>query len=437
MGADLATRPVPTEVVPGPARAPRRTGDLVFAVSVALVAVGLFEAIVLRGGGGLLANAAWALAVPLGAAGIVWWYRGRKRAARSSVSLTIGAATLVVAAGMTGPRVMKGGVSLAGVVGLAAAAGGIALLTLGTVTALGGIRRRWLRLVAIPVGLLALYYVITPLTLAVYVTHPAHAVLGERTPADSGVAYRDVVLTTEDGVSLAGWYVPSHNDAAVVLLHGSGSTRTSVLDHLVVLARHGYGVLAVDARGHGESGGTAMDWGWFGDRDVAAAVAFLEGRPEVDPSRIGAVGLSMGGEEALTAAASDRRIAAVVSEGASMRAFSDWPNIPAPTFSRWLSAPFYWVQSAAADLMTGASPPMPLLDAVALIAQRPVLLIAGNAHSELGFNERYAAAAPGSTTLWSLPDTPHVGAIHVHPSEWERRVTEFLDAALLHPRTGP
>ena len=143
------------------------------------------------------------------------------------------------------------------------------------------------------------------------------------TPESRDLPFTDVELTTTDGVRLAAWYVPSTNRAAVVLLHGAGSTRSNVLDHAEVLARHGFGVLMVDARGHGESGGRAMDFGWFGDADIAAATAFLAARPDVDRDRIGAVGLSMGGEEAIGAAATDRRLRAVVAEGATARVAAD------------------------------------------------------------------------------------------------------------------
>ena len=71
--------------------------------------------------------------------------------------------------------------------------------------------------------------------------------VGTTTPGDRGLSYRDVELHTTDGVTLSGWYIPSANHAAVALLHGAGSTRSSVLDHAVVLARHGYGVLLFDA----------------------------------------------------------------------------------------------------------------------------------------------------------------------------------------------
>jgi uncharacterized protein len=47
--------------------------------------------------------------------------------------------------------------------------------------------------------------------------------------------------------------VPSRNRAAVIALHGIGSDRLGVERHARMLARHGYGVLALDLRGHGES----------------------------------------------------------------------------------------------------------------------------------------------------------------------------------------
>ena len=62
---------------------------------------------------------------------------------------------------------------------------------------------------------------------------------------------------------------PTRRVVALVLLAGSGSGRDTLLDHAVVLARHGYGALLLDNRGHGRSGGVGMDVGWFGTIDVA------------------------------------------------------------------------------------------------------------------------------------------------------------------------
>jgi hypothetical protein len=87
-------------------------------------------------------------------------------------------------------------------------------------------------------------------------------------------------------------------------------------------------VIAPDGRGHGGSEGQGMDFGWFGDRDIRAAVAILSTRPEVDPRRIGVVGISLGGMEAIGAASDDPRIAAAVAEGAVRRSARDLSWLP-------------------------------------------------------------------------------------------------------------
>ena len=159
--------------------------------------------------------------------------------------------------------------------------------------------------------------------------------LDRRGLGSAAAIYRDVSLTTEDGVVLSAWWVPSAHGAAVVLLHGSGENRSATLGAAAVLVRHGYGVLLLDARGHGDSSGSGMDLGWYGDSDVGAAVSFMRADRSVDASRIAVLGLSMGGEEAIGAAAAHPEIRAVVAEGAGSRTAEDkdsgYPvGLPAP-----------------------------------------------------------------------------------------------------------
>jgi dienelactone hydrolase len=290
--------------------------------------------------------------------------------------------------------------------------------------------RRW---VSVPVALTVVWFGVWPLTVAVMATHVPPTRLGAATPADRGVAYRDVTFTTPDGVRSSAWYVPSRNDAAVVLRHGATSTRSATLDHLVVLARHGYGVLATDARGHGRSGGAGMDLGWYGDADVAGGVTYLARRPEVDGDRIGVVGLSMGGEEAIGAAASDRRIRAVVAEGASGRGVVADDDLVLPDHpGRWLNIAQTWIQERLTDVLSDAAPPRGLRQAVAATAPRHVLLVTAGAAAggEATAGQRLAAAAPATVEAWHVRDAPHTGALETKPRRWEVRVTGFLGATL-------
>jgi fermentation-respiration switch protein FrsA (DUF1100 family) len=269
---------------------------------------------------------------------------------------------------------------------------------------------------------------VDPVADALLLTFPPAFLLGDRTPADMGVGYDVVSLRSSDGVALSGWYTPSQNGAAVVLLHGVAATRSDLVEHAAVLAENGFGVLLLDPRGYADSGGRAMDLGWYGERDLEGAVDFLTDQPDVDADRIGLVGLSLGGEASIGAAAADPRVRAVVAEGASYRVLDDQP----PRIAEgWMGRAADWVMFRTVDALTGAPAPLSLVESVARIAPRPVLLITGADPREEEAAREMMGSAPESVEVWRLPDTPHVGGLATHPGEWEERVVAFLDGALL------
>jgi len=235
-------------------------------------------------------------------------------------------------------------------------------------------------------------------------------------------------------VLLAGWYVPGTNGGGVVLLPGAGSTRDDALDQAVVVADAGYGALLVDPRGHGESGGRAMDLGWYGDGDVdiEAAIDFLVGEPDVDDDRVGVVGLSMGDEQAIGAAADDPRISAVVAEGATGRSAADkaWYS-DAYGLRGTLQEGVEWLQTRVTDLRTDASPPTSLSDAVATADETPFLLVAAGLVDDEGrVAERLHGEAPDRVSVWEAPDAAHVRGLDQDPEGWREHVVGFLDEHL-------
>jgi dienelactone hydrolase len=354
---------------------------------------------------------------------VCWWW--------ITLELLVGTLATVIGLGLGWPRLAKAGLDARVVVDVVAVLAGGALIVAGLLDLARGRRRvqAAVRLVPVVVLVLLAGWTLVP---AVAVTNVPPIALGDDTPAAHGLEALDVTYRSADGVRLAAWYVPSRNGAAVVLRHGAGSTRTAVLDHAAVLSSHGYGVLLTDARGHGESEGRAMDLGWHGDADITAAVTFLAGRDEVDPERIAVVGLSMGGEEAIGAAAADDRIAAVVAEGATGRAAEDnvWLS-EEYGLAGWLQRGLDVVRFAATDLLTPASPPRSLADAVRETAPRPVLVIAaGDVPDEQHVATRLERAAAASVSTWTVDGAGHTGGLGVAPAAWERRVTGFLDRVL-------
>ncbi len=196
-----------------------------------------------------------------------------------------------------------------------------------------------------------------------------------------------------------------------------------------MLARHGYGVLLVDARGYDGSDGDPNMFGWRTDRDIDAGVAWLRRQPDVTDGRIGGIGFSVGGEMMLQAAASNPGLRAVVSEGAGARSVrEDLMRGP----RGWLVLPAAAVQSAALAVLSGTAPPPSLEDLVPRIAPRPLFLIYA-AHGVGGeeLNVDYYRAAGAPKTLWRVAGAGHVGGFDARPRQYERRVTGFFDRALL------
>ncbi|MDY7089653.1 MAG: alpha/beta fold hydrolase [Actinomycetota bacterium] len=348
---------------------------------------------------------------------------------RAAVAVAVGLPAVVGGAGIALPHLGKSGLTLAATAGCIALAAGAALLGYGAVGLVTSTRCRW------RVGTAGALLAVTAVGLfcgiqAVASTNVPRTGIGAATPADRGLPYEEATFRTPDGVDLSGWYIPGAGRGTVILLHGAGSTRTDVLDHAAVLAAGGYGVLLFDARGHGASGGRAMDFGWYGDEDVAGAVACLRGRQDVDRDRIAAVGLSMGGEEAVGAAAASPGLRAVVAEGVTSRASADWAFLAdAYGFRGRIQQHVNGLTTALTDLLTAAEPPIALRAAAAAAAPRPILLIAAGDRPDEVHAARHLQRAGAHVQVWQVPDTGHTRALHTHPGEWRQRVTAFLDAA--------
>ena len=277
-------------------------------------------------------------------------------------------------------------------------------------------------------GFVVASLIVLPVGVAYVTTHTARAVVPEN---ELGAAYENVSFETSDGLTLKGWYVPSKNGAAVISFPGrAGSQKPARM-----LARHGYGVLVFDRRGEGKSEGEPNAFGWDGEEDVKAAVRFLQHRPDVDPERIGGIGLSVGGEMMLEAAAETDDLKAIVSEGAGARAYSDEVDgmeiQHVGGSDKLLTAASSAVKVGAMSVLTNQTPPANIGDLVGKIAPRPIMLIAApnSKHGE-ELNRAYYEAAREPKTLWEIPESKHVGGLEARPDEYEQRVAGFFDDAL-------
>ena len=306
---------------------------------------------------------------------------------------------------------------------------GLVLLIWGAATLVRAIPGWW-RLLAIPAALALLEFVLLPLTVAVNATNRPPGPLGTGTPAQYGLTYQDVAFRTADGVRLSAWYIPPRNGAAVVLLPGAGSTRTAVLGQAAVLARHGYGALLVDTRGHGPLRRARDGLRLVGrpgpgrGRVVPGPAARRPGRQDRRARRVHGRRAGPGRGRL------DPRIRAVVAEGATGQQLADhgWrPHDITGVLDRGME----WVQYTAAGLLSGAPRPMSIPDAIRAAAPRPALIIAGGAVADEPVAARwFQAASPATVQVWVVPHAGHTQGLATAPRAWEAHVISFLNAAL-------
>jgi len=159
-------------------------------------------------------------------------------------------------------------------------------------------------------------------------------------------------------------------------------------------------------------------------------VSFLAGQPGVTSGKIALLGESMGGEQALVAAASEPRVRAVVAEGATGQQAADHGWLPSGADGT-LTRGMEWVQYTAAGLISGAPRPMTIPAAIRAAAPRPVLIIAGGAVPDEPSAARwFQSASPATARVWVVPHTGHTQGLAVAPRAWEAHVIGFLNAAL-------
>jgi pimeloyl-ACP methyl ester carboxylesterase len=290
--------------------------------------------------------------------------------------------------------------------------------------------RRAARAAAWVVGaLLVAQVLLIPFGTAVWTVHAPRLPVDE---ASLGIAHDEIRIPMPDGGKLAAWYVPSRNGAALLVVHGSSGNRERVADHARMLARHGYGVLALDLPGNGESDGRSNGMGSNAQPALTAAVGYLGRRGDVEDGRIGGLGLSLGAEVLLEAAARDERIRAVVADGAER----DSDDVRLEHVGGAALRAQHWLTLQVVRGISGMHPPGPLVDLVARIAPRPVLLIATSSRSEIAVNRVYRSKAGPTATLWELPGAKHTRGLDSYPRAYERRVAGFLGRALAPGRSA-
>lgn len=249
------------------------------------------------------------------------------------------------------------------------------------------------------------------------------------TPAELQRPYETLTLTAQDGLKIAAWYVPGQKSQAIILVHGINANRSAVLPEAAVLAEAGYSLLMLDLRGHGESEGDQVTYGYREAYDIIAAADYLDGRPEIE--QIGILGGSLGGASVARAAALDPRLEAlvIVSSYSSLpRAIEDAFE-ERSVFPRWPFAPIF-ISLAERRLELKAGQVNSAAE-LAKLQQRPVLIIHGDQDGlfPLHHAEEMYAAIPGPKSLWVVEGMNHQNPVTGQEEAFKAHVLPFFESA--------
>ena len=263
---------------------------------------------------------------------------------------------------------------------------------------------------------------------------PARSVVGS---APVALGARTVVFPSRSGSEIRAWLAPGRRGAgAVLLLHGMGGNRASMLARAAFLHQAGFTILAPDFQAHGESPGRHITFGALESLDAEAALAFL--RASAPGERVGIIGVSMGGAATLVGS-KPLAVDALVLESV----YPTFHNAVADRLHAWFG-PFGFLGDAVAPTLIqlvapriGVDPArLRPIDGISNVGE-PLLVISGtdDQYTKLEETRALFARAQSPKELWEVSGAGHVDIHDYSPLEYERRVGGFLAAHLRDPVT--
>lgn len=247
----------------------------------------------------------------------------------------------------------------------------------------------------------------------------------------SGIEFEDVMIPSFDGTKLYGWWMAAARRApTVVVLHGVKKNRTDVLRTALVLRRAGFNVLLFDGRGHGDSEGRFVTYGFYERRDVETAIEWLIAEKRINRNRVGLAGESMGAAIALQVAAHHSWIRAVWADSpfASLKRVAEEYVRRVTRLPVAVLNPVLWTTTRVANYRGNFD--LETINPVELAAQIrcPVTLVHGTNDLMIAVlhSEQIYEALAGEKQIWLVEGARHARSVRHARLEYSRRLTQFF-----------
>ena len=288
----------------------------------------------------------------------------------------------------------------------------------------------WLCFCAVD-GIISIEYALHPYRLTVTQSDDERAA---ETAQRNHATLATVSIAAEDGTLLRGWAIRPRNGNSdvVLLLHGMGYNRASMLGYADMLLQHGFSVLLPDARAQGSSGGTLATFGVMESADLKRWYEWIN--RWMQPNCVDGFGESMGAAQILDALKEIPQLCAVVAESsyATFRQaaydrlgqeFGAGPWLGRTLLRPAVTTAFLYARLRYGVDLNNASP-----EKSVAASHVPVLLIHGREDTNLPpRHSEMMKAANHAVALWEPAAAGHTGASTAEPRQFERHVMGWFE----------
>ena len=247
-------------------------------------------------------------------------------------------------------------------------------------------------------------------------------------PDKFGLEYQTLDLIAQDGVLIRAWFIKGDSDSpGIIMVHGKGGSKAGLLHLARVINQAGFHVMAVDLRGHGESGKAKTTFGLNEAMDVEVAVHALLNQKGVNQSRFGVYAQSMGTAAALLALGRNFKAKAFVLDSAWDSLDKQMEETAENIYGlpRFVSVPSMFFYKLLSSKWPSEVSPLEH----AMISAAHFLIIHGDEDETVSI-ERGRSLFEGLTQKQSGEfktfSAGHTGAWGSAPQEYERLMTDFF-----------
>ena len=279
----------------------------------------------------------------------------------------------------------------------------------------------------------AFYVVLIPYILVIFAVHRPKLLPTPMTTIPSGHVEPIEFLSRDGTTTLRGVFLkPETPRGTVIVCHGVGANHADIEDIHLALFESDFQVLTFDFRGHGRSDGHTITYGLNERLDVLGAYDACLARTDVDPDRVFALGVSMGGASLGMALPEMPQVRAAVLDSAfaSMTAmvehqFRALPEPVRPVLTQ-VARSFGWIEIGADIESLKTTSHLAKLDL-------PILIIHGDEDRIVPVEHAHQLhKACRDSQLHIERHCPHIGAVMLNDARYARIVTRHFLSSVAH-----